>query len=242
MLYRVSIHALLAECDKKPTVLKIFFRKFQSTHSLRSATSSPLSGGAPKAFQSTHSLRSATRRIGKSNVLLAVSIHALLAECDLRHRPAPGPSPGFNPRTPCGVRLWYRLPGCGRFWFQSTHSLRSATFSIGLKSSAHTVSIHALLAECDYQIKVFPHPFESFNPRTPCGVRLFSVHVQRQLPRFQSTHSLRSATPKNSPRAKLFQVSIHALLAECDVLPVVDQRRIKGFNPRTPCGVRPCKS
>ena len=104
----------------------------------------------------------------------------------------------FNPRTPCGVRL----RGCRAIkrmtLFQSTHSLRSATDNKTLKERKtlcfnprtpcgvrlrtgkvetvmETVSIHALLAECDRK------------RRLPGG------HV----PVFQSTHSLRSATAPN---------------------------------------------
>ena len=78
---------------------------------------------------------------------------------------------------------------------------------------------------------------------------------------FQSTHSLRSATPKVAPMAFSSGVSIHALLAECDddanrkfeeliafqsthslrSATIAGQRKVnkyKGFNPRTPCGVR----
>ena len=145
--------------------------KFQSTHSLRSATNgratSPLTltgfnprtpcgvrpcssdvlGGYLK-FQSTHSLRSATRTWPRLVKNVAVSIHALLAECDraiLRVWPLPG---GFNPRTPCGVRP-----------------------SVCSPDSRPVVSIHALLAECDH-FRTFPHASAgSFNPRTPCGVR-----------------------------------------------------------------------
>ena len=78
--------------------------------------------------------------------------------------------------------------------------------------------------------------------------------------RFQSTHSLRSATPSRPLGADNRPVSIHALLAECDALIIVpngplmvsihallaecDQavnhfgRSAERFNPRTPCGVR----
>ena len=35
--------------------------------------------------------------------------------------------------------------------------------------------------------------------------------------RFQSTHSLRSATVRYGPACFLLEVSIHALLAECDI-------------------------
>ena len=122
-------------------------------------------------FQSTHSLRSATHQIVHYGGALPVSIHALLAECD-GGGPCLGPGrPGFNPRTPCGVRQWLWLRATRGRWFQSTHSLRSATSMTAptltcswfqsthsLRSATHAdkqgvttqpVSIHALLAECD---------------------------------------------------------------------------------------------
>ena len=100
--------------------------------------------------------------------------------------------------------------------FQSTHSLRSATKREAEEAVKVTVSIHALLAECDQGQEEFfssmlvsihallaecdllcpPLLFNprSFNPRTPCGVRLFLVFVR--------------------------------------------SGRGISFNPRTPCGVR----
>ena len=212
-----------------------------------------------------------------------VSIHALLAECDhIRCGLCPGHS-SFNPRTPCGVRPSFR----GRWWrhtrFQSTHSLRSATFDTLPVTYQDTVSIHALLAECD-RIPIPLSPYgRSFNPRTPCGVRPLFVAFPPKKRGFQSTHSLRSATPLHhrkshcscrfNPRtpcgvrpsaimgsggSKPFQsthslrsatvqrlhyaanavVSIHALLAECDCVRVSKTIYPRSFNPRTPCGVR----
>ncbi len=56
---------------------------FQSTHSLRSATFWLLLAlNCSTWFQSTHSLRSATYAARKAFNVDAVSIHALLAECD----------------------------------------------------------------------------------------------------------------------------------------------------------------
>ena len=78
--------------------------------------------------------------------------------------------------------------------FQSTHSLRSATKREAEEAVKVTVSIHALLAECDQGQEEF-----------------FSSML----------------------------VSIHALLAECDGSFCRSWSRIEGFNPRTPCGVRP---
>ena len=147
------------------------------------------------SFQSTHSLRSATLSRPANGWFHIVSIHALLAECDSPGATPKAPKRGFNPRTPCGVRLEFdgtdkmlkgfnprtpcgvrrrQRPGAfchGRF--QSTHSLRSASGREGVHVFHPWVSIHALLAECD----------QSSLPRPSPGS-----------PLFQSTHSLRSAT------------------------------------------------
>ena len=56
-----------------------------------------------------------------------VSIHALLAECDLMLTVTDRVCKGFNPRTPCGVRRYPAPEQLKQLWFQSTHSLRSAT-------------------------------------------------------------------------------------------------------------------
>ena len=122
--------------------------------------------------------------------------------------------------------------------FQSTHSLRSATRYAGTILRKSKVSIHALLAECD----ALPCELENagccFNPRTPCGVRHTSPNIPPPDMTFQSTHSLRSATHNEGDSTTLEDVSIHALLAECDNMakPFCPVKR--GFNPRTPCGVR----
>ena len=87
----------------------------------------PQAASTSTPFQSTHSLRSATHPLGDELTRCAVSIHALLAECD-KMTSSPGlASCSFNPRTPCGVRLWQDRLSCPHYRFQSTHSLRSAT-------------------------------------------------------------------------------------------------------------------
>ena len=78
------------------------------------------------------------------------------------------------------------------------------------------VSIHALLAECDINQNRKTIDYESFNPRTPCGVRPRGIGGQDIGELFQSTHSLRSATIMENEVYVLYKVSIHALLAECD--------------------------
>ena len=192
--------------------------------------------------------------------MCSVSIHALLAECDLLRGGGTICLRCFNPRTPCGVRLWHSLALNCSTWFQSTHSLRSATGPLGTDdadpdvsihallaecdlshrgtSDNHGVSIHALLAECDRRGRPVPCPVCGFNPRTPCGVRPFTRGRDYMLTLFQSTHSLRSATLSHRGTSDKHGVSIHALLAECDRTSLPSREACTCFNPRTPCGVR----
>ena len=168
-------------------------------------------------FQSTHSLRSATASSKRQGAGVGVSIHALLAECDPTTHTPPERGKGFNPRTPCGVRQLAKHFTAVVSQFQSTHSLRSATcfrFPGGVDNG-------------------------SFNPRTPCGVRPARLRPCLISVPFQSTHSLRSATEEDEEELLELLVSIHALLAECDGLPGDEPVGNQGFNPRTPCGVRP---
>ena len=146
-------------------------------------------------FQSTHSLRSATILFDYLNAHGAVSIHALLAECDLTPHVLMYARMSFNPRTPCGVRRVADVP-------------RYASF---------IVSIHALLAECDYEHDQIDRIHICFNPRTPCGVRPVQGPMEIPHQKFQSTHSLRSATIIATTKQIKPIVSIHALLAECDL-------------------------
>ena len=171
-------------------------------------------------FQSTHSLRSATKRPASCSGREPVSIHALLAECDIKNTIMPPIRISFNPRTPCGVRLNGIDGHCFQCVFQSTHSLRSATNLRTPETAKAGVSIHALLAECDQREGNFLKLKTCFNPRTPCGVRRDRVSAGRAI----------------------FQVSIHALLAECDGLSPTLSAPLPCFNPRTPCGVRRIKS
>ena len=123
-----------------------------------------------------------------------VSIHALLAECDAGRQVAFRPAHRFNPRTPCGVRL----------------------SDIAAAVDSGNVSIHALLAECDRRQVGVQLGTDCFNPRTPCGVRQLDGTYKGGMFKFQSTHSLRSATVRLWLIPRFLYVSIHALLAECD--------------------------
>ena len=234
----VSIHALLAECDFRGSTWESTSARFNPRTPCGVRRISGFSDNAPLKFQSTHSLRSATEAIRHLGLKDEVSIHALLAECDPGAVSCGFRLPGFNPRTPCGVRPALAVLGERDFLFQSTHSLRSATHMELGHDAALGVSIHALLAECD-RIGVDDWMIPTgFNPRTPCGVRLGNGGSFPLVSRFQSTHSLRSATADLVSTCIPEQVSIHALLAECDKKKAIWCRSFCCFNPRTPCGVR----
>ena len=190
--------------------------EFQSTHSLRSATAFTMTMQKDSSFQSTHSLRSATGVLFCTVPRPPVLIHALLAECDAVVAVVAVGSGGFNPRTPCGVRLTFR---------------RGQIVAVD-------VSIHALLAECDRQKRIVTGRDMEFQSTHSLRSATQKCYLNPRNPRFQSTHSLRSATPRYAkPGSKnqfqsthslrsatlithrmlaLVAVSIHALLAECD--------------------------
>ena len=127
----------------------ISLARFQSTHSLRSATSELVALNKSDTI-SIHALlaecdqdRNATQETTK------ISIHALLAECDQSRLSAINADAHFNPRTPCGVRPASSSIDRPLTSFQSTHSLRSATSDFFSRDPRISISIHALLAECD---------------------------------------------------------------------------------------------
>ena len=191
-------------------------------------------------FQSTHPLRGATRQAPRRIPYKSISIHAPLAGCDKEKKSDNASDTDFNPRTPCGVRL-----------FENGHYL-----------TAIQISIHAPLAGCDDAcagrrphnryfnprtpcgvrrpvagtlMAALPH----FNPRTPCGVRQKLVADKAAVWTFQSTHPLRGATIYACSKSAAECISIHAPLAGCDAQSGDIRRTLPHFNPRTPCGVRP---
>ena len=108
-----------------------------------------------------------------------------------------------------------------------------------------SISIHALRAESDHHRPPDRGDLLHFYPRSPCGERppvnqspallnlLFlstlslrratvAYHAMCRLSRFLSTLSLRRATRHNTQDAAPIRISIHALLAESDVLAFVE--------------------
>ena len=97
----ISIHALHEESDTAHALRAAPALSFQSTLSMRRATSF-LSRMRPRSssFQSTLSMRRATHRRGLAGEREHISIHALHEESDKPFQYACYPRSNFNPRSP----------------------------------------------------------------------------------------------------------------------------------------------
>ena len=190
-------------------------------------------------FLSTLSLRRATIREKKRGKVTGISIHALLAESDLKIGKNFTDRKHFYPRSPCGERpllssfiiVYVKISihallaesdsvffivfnaSCS---FLSTLSLRRATWPGLLARPFFIISIHALLAESDPSSTVIVILRKNFYPRSPCGERQQDKRHQRHEKEFLSTLSLRRATISEAPSSAPYAISIHALLAESD--------------------------
>ena len=214
----ISIHALLAESDsiafKSIICLKDFYPR------------SPC-GERPKASQIAYRLYN-------------ISIHALLAESDARKRAQQPKQPNFYPRSPCGERPSFNVCVYHTTKFLSTLSLRRATSQ---QPAGTTITTYfyprspcgerlcqfrwVLLvgnfyprSPCGERHRPTPKPVISwhFYPRSPCGERRGTFRNTPNKLVFLSTLSLRRATVILFRVKSACKISIHALLAESDVI------------------------
>ena len=146
-----------------------------------------------------------------------ISIHALLAESDLIS-------------TKKGQVLSL---------FLSTLSLRRATRYVKrLPCSAVHFYPRSPCGERRYTQMRGGRTFRHFYPRSPCGERLADLgtipDVAYFYPRSPCGERLLTAGPLCPPK----RISIHALLAESDLLLQGSAKQISHFYPRSPCGER----
>ena len=169
----ISIHAPLAGRDLLSSSISFADSIFQSTRPLRGATGISTPSSVSTSFQSTRPLRGATFAFGPSlrrpwNFnprapcgarpqtsaaswrLLVISIHAPLAGRDFRYR---------NKKSPLQISIHAPLAGRDVLPNCDLLSLR--------------ISIHAPLAGRDDHGKRLTAQVANFNPRAPCGARLF---------------------------------------------------------------------
>ena len=154
----------------------------------------------------------------EDDLILDISIHALLAESD--------------PRL---MFFWL----CGLL-FLSTLSLRRATVYPGTWSGSILISIHALLAESDNLRVVDGSKSSIISIHALLAESDFTMTITIcTVSRFLSTLSLRRATARRASRQQPAGISIHALLAESDPEPPrVVREPATNFYPRSPCGER----
>ena len=127
----------------------------------------------------------------------------------------------FNPRTPCGVRRG--VPGL-------------------LPGPCHDFNPRTPCGVRPWRLGGF-WGYKHFNPRTPCGVRQDYAAFKETVNAI-SIHAPRVGCDKvlalGSPTAWSFQ-STHPVWGATG-RPSVTELLQNYFNPRTPCGVRPCLS
>ena len=122
----------------------------------------------------------------------------------------------FNPRTHRGVRLllmyWLEVV----IIFQSTHPSWGATNASISFLTLSSISIHAPIVGCDYELCWHGHAWQ----------------------RFQSTHPSWGATLYDILMMCGLDISIHAPIVGCDASGYLDEVNEDNFNPRTHRGVR----
>ena len=238
---RISIHALLAESDGRAFLARPFLLQFLSTLSLRRATvtvlgiqhrvgisihallaesdrSSCAESSTITAFLSTLSLRRATLAQANDLDVSAISIHALLAESDFVMQLTRNVERSISIHA-----LLAESDRPRRAWWQT----------------ARAISIHALLAESDRLPSLSRFPTSQFLSTLSlrrATSRLFAFAVG--ITSFLSTLSLRRATQTTAAARMPTRISIHALLAESDLVVTIKRLYLEHFYPRSPCGER----
>ena len=146
----ISIHALLAESDCAFYALGVC--PPISIHALLAESDQGQTGRSGRRDISIHALLAESDEASRDGNETARKFLSTLSLRRATYRPNRcGPSQtDFYPRSPCGERPPPTERTLLLFW----------------------ISIHALLAESDPQIKMMGAPVDNFYPRSPCGERL----------------------------------------------------------------------
>ena len=168
----ISIHALLAESDPAGAGCPAQIQHFYPRSPCGERQDQNCASSSGPLFLSTLSLRRATLELFLYYQDNTISIHALLAESDLRV-----------------------LDG-SKSSIISIHALlaESDKPSIQVQHLPKSISIHALLAESDLAVAFMTCPPPDFYPRSPCGERRKPRRLKSRRCVFLSTLSLRRAT------------------------------------------------
>ena len=156
---------------------------------------------------------------GYTSVLarILISIHAPRVGSDSETAGGCAGSPDFNPRSPCGERLFRRFLLKREARDFNPRSPCGERPEINLHhEDTIKISIHAPRVGSDGCWRSASRPRSDFNPRSPCGERL---------PIFVLFYPLSI-------------ISIHAPRVGSDALPLFLLSACSHFNPRSPCGER----
>ena len=192
-------------------------------------------------FLSTPSARRATPSRRTPGRTRSISIHALREEGDRVHLPKADSSQNFYPRPPRGGRPQsscaasahghisihalreegdHGVEGGQHLVGISIHALREeGDVAAPASAEGEQISIHALREEGDAESRFIPSFFFYFYPRPPRGGRPDYTGKSVQDVQFLSTPSARRATQVKCVRLLQWQISIHALREEGDLLP-----------------------
>ncbi len=144
----------------------------------------------------------------------------------------------FNPRAPCGARLWIFAIIIDIYKFQPTRPLRGATINF-------TANIRSKLFQPTRPLRGatvmdwFGDVFFIISTHAPLAGRDLTLRSRDlQLFIFQPTRPLRGATIFIFTKLLGTKISTHAPLAGRDCLVCRTSSNPTHFNPRAPCGAR----
>ena len=193
----ISIHAPHAGCDQLHNCRSCCCTQFQSTHPMRGATNIPISCICIISYFNPRTPCGVRRRTNWQHYRM--TDFNPRTPCGVRLLGSPRTSTSrtnFNPRTPCGVRPnvsqdlivtlaisihaphagcdLHRRPGTPALSAISIHAPHAGC-DTGRRTppKIQSISIHAPHAGCDTICFSCYCNQEDFNPRTPCGVRLY---------------------------------------------------------------------
>ena len=147
----------------------------------------------------------------------------------------------FNPRAPCGARPKSLTGRVARSKFQSTRPVWGATARFVFRTCRQDISIHAPRVGRDVSIKFCALASPVFQSTRPVwGATSFFCHDGLRLKRFQSTRPVWGATEKPRIVVRITDISIHAPRVGRDTPGSRRTMPTCNFNPRAPCGARPC--
>ena len=236
--FLISIHALLAESDSVRRKPKALLGNFYPRSPCGERPTRKRAPAYSAKFLSTLSLRRATLAFFLVAGLQAISIHALLAESDIRT---------YQDFVAVGISIHALLAESDSEELQrimiitaflSTLSLRRATNPFPVQR--HDGGNFYPRSPCGERRVCFTPRIQTiyFYPRSPCGERHLELCGIVQRTYFYPRSPCGERLDVVIAHTLLHDISIHALLAESDAFWSFVALKVLDFYPRSPCGER----